>query len=185
MTTQERDDLIARGVSTADIAAFDRITSATSRANRDPLPGPLKKAFAGDPVTCFGLTFRPPQLGDVILLERMGSPMHQLMSGQNSGEPKFNMNQVFDLVYLWTHEYGACVVALRSGIDEWRAMVDEFVIALQLPIGALDKLGEAIRANLDHAFATSTAWRADKDGEQVFTMPPAAPTTAQAGGLPS
>jgi hypothetical protein len=98
------------------------------------------------------------------------------------------VQQLLDLIFLWTHQFDACATLINSmdGLQNWRLTVDEWAIAIRLPIGAIPQLGAAVRQNLDRAFSTATSWDTDaaKDGT-VFTPPPAAPKTAPAGGLTS
>ena len=188
MTNQDRQELLDRGIDLDQINRLDARNTAVSAANLNPLPGPLAAAFSRkEKVVVAGMAFRPPEMGDVILLQCIGSPIHKIladMGSETTEEPVFKLEQIYDLVYLWTHDFEHCNSVIRSGDRSgWRLTVDDWVIASRLPLGAVFQFAVAIRKNIDQAFSTATTWEADKaTGETVFTQPPAERRTGPAGG---
>lgn len=61
----------------ADAADLQRQQTATRRANTEPLPGPLDRAFAPEELAQFGFVLRPVVASDFILLKKLNSPLYR------------------------------------------------------------------------------------------------------------
>ena len=172
----------------AQIAAEEQRLAAREAAARATLPGPLAAVYAGPPVVACGLTFRPVELGDALVLEQIGSPMGQILNalGQaGAAHDRFTLDQVRDLVFLFTHDAEELAQLADRGTAEWRQAVRQWTRAKRLPLSALPLLLDAIRRNLERGFSTAVGYgpAADADGAAGnFTVPPPRPTTGSAGG---
>lgn len=170
------------GLTPTQIELAIRRDVAKAQAAANPLPGPLRGAFAGPPLSVCGLNFRRVMVGDPILLECIGSPIYAILAGQQAAEPKLSLAQIWDLAYLWTHEFRHCHGLVSQGIHQWKASVREWVLALELPLAVMPSIASAIRSNLDRGFATSTDWENIPSEGGGFPVPPASLKTAAAGG---
>ena len=56
-------------------AALDQKVAAANHARGNPLPGPLREAFSGDPPVCHGFTLLPVATGLQAILQRTKSPV--------------------------------------------------------------------------------------------------------------
>ena len=63
----------------AELAALEARAAAARRAAAAPLPGPLREAFAGEPVTVHGFTLQPVTMGLHPILVRIGSPLLEVI----------------------------------------------------------------------------------------------------------
>lgn len=58
-----------------ELAAMQAKIAAANRAQSEPLPGPLREAFAPEPQPIHGYTLQPVEMGMAILLKRLNSPL--------------------------------------------------------------------------------------------------------------
>ena len=171
----------------ADLAKHEKRVDARREANANPLPGPLREAFAGGPVTVAGITFVPVTATHIVTLSRMDSPFLKVISG---AQPVMSDEQIIEALFVLSRSArdGRALLA-RVGRA---AFTEEALRAFdEVPLGCLKELGEAVGAQLLASFSTALKHGARPDatgegGEQNFTSPqPAAPTTASAGGSSS
>jgi hypothetical protein len=169
-------------------------------ANAVPLPGPLRKAFAGEPRHLYGFTLRPVTAGLEAILTRIDSlilpTFATVLANQGKSaedvnaaiaeKVKPNADGLIETVYCFI-KHGK---ELRGLLDKGRVTFRE---------AAMEELGEKLnpiqlallyKAVCEHyaqAFITAVSYEAAQSGDDntVFTRPPAEPVTASAGGLTS
>lgn len=155
---------------------------AADRAAAEPLPGPLKDAFCGEPVTVGGLTIRKAVHADWVILERLNSPIYQefleAQKPEGSRDPvKWSQAEQFELVYLFTRP----VLEAKEILDAGRkAFSDEaFKACSDLSTAEfLALVGGASRALVKN-FQTAVSHEPEQKGEDgsnpfpVAGQPPA------------
>ena len=170
---------------------FAATIEATGPANIAPLPGPLLEAWLPSTLIAAGFKLRPVVAADWPILQRINSPllteMAKLQKPEADREPvRYEDEEIWDLVYLWTVTPREARAALAPGLHSWRETVMS-TTADVLPAGIVAEkkaILAAIAANLMRALSTSVSHGAPTgpDGPVNFTKPPAEPMTGSAGG---
>lgn len=170
----------------AQLARRASRNAAMSAANTEPLPGPLLDAFGGVPQSIAGLTVRPLVHFDFVILRKLESPLlRQLQSaGGDTSKPatEFSDEQGYEMVFQFTRPAREAAAVLAKGKEEFRRRALE-EIGMTLGPVEVALLIKAVEREFVRAFSTAVQYgvAAGIDGT-VFTMPPADPTTASAGG---
>lgn len=189
--------------STADSGEFPKgyveratqLIQGNAAAAADPLPGPLLDAYLPEPFQAAGLELRPVVPSDIAMLKRLKSPLIELMKQSaaahalpDSGaapEPKveFGDEEVWELVYLWTHAPRENRALLAKGAPAFREAAMAMADGLPMAVATQGReIMNAIVGNYLRAFSTRLAHAPAASGEGNFPKPPAHGATASAGG---
>lgn len=157
-----------------------------------PLPGPLLDAFLPEALTAAGFELVPLTAAHFAIFQRIGSPVLRELA--EMGKPAdqrapvdYTDEDLWELLFLQTMSAPKARSVLGLG-REWFREAALAATADKLGAGVLAQKGQllsALAANIARAFSTRLSHQAaDQEGERkpVFTLPPAGPTTALAGG---
>ena len=172
------------------------------RANAEPLPGPLARAFGIEELKVMGFTIRPVVASDFILLKQLDSPLYrqvfalaeharrvkagEVLQDAPPPETKYDEAECVEMIYQFTRPLAEVRAALRAGRAQFRETALG-AITDALPIAQMEvfpRLVASVVENFTAAFGTAVQYGApDKDeNHSVFTTPAAAGATASAGG---
>lgn len=157
-------------------------------AASDPLPGPLLEAFLPEPLRAAGLELRAVVASDWPILKKLDSPILKELQGLalNPELPKpevvYEEEDVWELLYLWTHPVREVRALLAKGRQQFREEVLQRT-ADTFPAGVVNDRGAiltALATNLFRSISTRIGHKpAGEDGPDFRSAPP---KTASVGG---
>lgn len=188
----------------ADVAKAEQRAKEISRAAAAPLPGPLREAFAGEPVKLHGLTLQPVNAWLIAILTRIKSPLLDIVEIYRRHGAAFasaSPEQRPEIEARIASEIGALksppesiietVFAFVTEVEKLQEILDagKFTRTALREIGKrfhpaqLGQIEQAIGQHFAASFATALELenKPTNDGS-VFTPPPADPRTDSAGG---
>lgn len=161
-----------------------------AQANAEPFPGPLAQAFAQGPVRVGEFTIREFVPMDAAILRRLNSPFYQQIlevlkpAAQRKPTPYEDADE-WQVIFLFTRPCAEAERILNAGPAVFaQAAREAFAHNPRINLALYEDLFTACAGRIMAAFHTALNYRAaasEGDGT-VFTMPPAGPTTASAGG---
>jgi hypothetical protein len=159
---------------------------AIREACANPAPGPVAEAFLPEPITVAGMTFRPFVLADLLILERLDSPLFRLIVEAAKAEgdrtdPPYSGTDAIEAAWLFSHTPSEARALLARGREVFRDQA-QAELADTMPPWIIAEIKDKTTRVLLRAIQTAIAHQAPKakDGEG-FTAPVSAPTTALAG----
>lgn len=174
------------GITPGMVAQHDRRQAGLAAARQKALPGPLRAAFAGEPLVVRGRTFVPVTAGLLAILERISSPLPamvklkanhpdkpvaelaRLIETQLKPEPE----ALIETVWVMTNPLAATRAALAKGRPAFREMVLT-TFGDVLPAAHLGELQVAAAQWFIASFATAVEYEAEKDEANTgFPSPP-------------
>ncbi len=171
------------------------ITAATSRANGDPLPGPLAAAFCEGAIRIgsSGLLVRKVVANDWVIFKKVNSPMLRLIEELNQAAGKLDHpapdvamtdEEEFELCYQFTRPISEVRSVLNQGLEKFKNAALVSIGDLHSDI-VVKLITAAIVEQIKRAWQTANQYAGEmkEDGEVTFfrdTNPE--PGTASAGG---
>ncbi len=183
------------GITPAMVAAHERRQTGLAAAKDKVLPGPLRAAFAGEPLVVRGHTFQPITAGTLALLERINSPLPPMikLAAQNPGLPpealaakidaqlKPDPEAFIETVWLMVTPLAEVRKRLAAGRPAFREHVLT-TFADQLPPVHMAELQQAAALHFVASFATAVKYETEPDATAGFPSPSALNQTALVGG---
>ena len=190
----------------ADVAKAEQRAAEISRAAAAPLPGPLREAFAGEPVKLHGLTLQPVNAWLLAILIRIKSPFLQMVQIYQSHAAEFATAKTAEGRAEIESRIAAKIAAIESSpeaiietvfafvtdVEKLQELLDagKFTRTALREIGKkyhpaqLTQIKDAIGQHFFASFATALKLEAPavNDGTQTFPQPPAGPAMGSAGG---
>ena len=188
----------------ADVAKAEQRAAEISRAAAAPLPGPLREAFAGEPVKLHGLTLQPVNAWLLAILTRIESPLLAIVeiyrrhgsafataAPEARSEIEARIAAEIALLKSRPEAIIETVFAFVTDVEKLQELLDagKFTRTALREIGKrfhpaqLAQIEQAIGTHFAASFATALELesKAPADGS-VFTPPPADRQTDSAGG---
>jgi len=161
-----------------------------AQANAEPFPGPLAQAFAQGPIRVGEFTIREFVPMDAAILRRLDSPFYrqilEVLKPVGARKPTpYEDTDEWMVIFLFTRPCAEAEKILDAGPAVFaQAAREAFAHNPRINLALYQDLFTACASRIMAAFHTALDYRArESDGEgTVFTTPPAAPTTASAGG---
>lgn len=182
----------------AQLAALEAKKAAAAKANAVPLPGPLRQAFAAEPLKVCGYTFQPVTAALEVILTRINSPILPIFALviECQGKPAEEVSRrIKEEIKPDPEALIETVFAFTRPCRELRALLDQSRAAYR--DAAMDAVGDKVTPyeqsklfesacrHYADCFATAISYEASQqpstDGT-VFTKPAAPPTTASDAG---
>lgn len=179
------------GITPGMVAQHERRQAGLEAARGKALPGPLRAAFAGEPLVVRGRTFVPVTAGLLAILERIGSPLPAMVRLKArfpdkkvedlahiiERELKPEPEALIETVWVMTNPLAATRTALAKGRTAFREMVMTTFGDI-LPAAHLGELQVAAAQWFIASFATAVEYEAEKEPDAGFPSPPAQNRTA-------
>ena len=187
-------------------AALDARVEAFRRAAANPVPGPLRAAYAAEPPSLHGFTLQPVTLGLHPLLVQLGSPLLELtrivreeftrVGGivdeaaaiaaalkRIAVEVRPEIELLVETVFVFTRPVAELRFLLAAGREIFREVAMREIADRLHPV-QFDELQQLVSQHYAASFDTALSYAPPAAGPgPVFTKPPApAPATASAGG---
>lgn len=182
----------------AEVAKHQVREADIARAQSVVLPGPLREAFAGDPVHLHGFTLQPVTARLAAALERIDSPLLAIirlaaefskesaieLATRAEAKIKLDPAATIETVFLFINPVRESWKLLDAGREIFRSRALEIVGEALHPLQLAD-LERACAEHYAKSFATIVNYSAAKNpGDGSFPSPPAM-ATASAGGSTS
>lgn len=196
-----------------DLAKLCDRAGANAEAAAAPLPGPMRDAFAADPLKVHGFTLQPVTFGHDAILERISSPLLKIIAiyrrvlkkhlvGKSAeeidmrsiaeettrlieDEIKSDPEENAETVFVFLHNPPKLRAMLNKGRQFFREQVMAELGDKHHP-AVINDLARAVAAHYMASFATAVQYqRAPEDGEEGFPSPPSSQATGSAGGSTS
>jgi len=172
------------------IANAALLAMATARANADPLPGPLAKAFGPSTIMVGGISVRKPVASDWEIFRQLDSPIIRILLELRQDPSKVpeiepTQQENWEICWQFTHSPKECRAALTVGNGYFRQLAaseigdvwDEPTVMVVRAV-IMNKIAEA------NATAIKYAADLEEKGEVTFFRDSGATrTTDSAGGL--
>jgi hypothetical protein len=201
------------GITAEDLARHEARIAGIQRARVAPLPGPLKDAFAPEPITAAGLPLRPMTLGDQITLTQIGSilleiraematladsglelqaigaelskRLEQPKEGQTAAARQAQITQsAIETVFLFTVPPPEGRKLLAKGLPAFREAAMA-AVGDRLNEGQAEELLFALGKLLSQAIVTQVSYAAEKAADGSFPLATSPTATGSAGGSTS
>ena len=166
----------------------EKLVAGAHAASADPLPGPLLDAFLPELLTAAGIELRPVVAADFAILKRLNSPLLQELKNASlpkdlpKPEVRYDEEDVWELVYLWSHRPPDARALLAKGRQAYREAALA-ATADKLPFIVVQQgqdIMRALVANVLRAFATKVNHQ--PAGDSGGNFPSGQQATGLAGG---
>jgi hypothetical protein len=120
-------------------------------------PAAILEAFFPEPLKVDNIVLRVASLGDVMLLEKLESP---LVENEAGADVEISANDFAAAVFLLSLPFEKAADVFAAGRDEFDRAV--LLFAGRVPGNEILKLGQAIKSAIDAAFATVQPMKGEK-----------------------
>jgi len=163
-------DTLLKSISPEKLEDVVVTNAAASRVVNDPLPGPMMDAIVNqelEVMTSKGkVVFRPVVIYDFTIFKKLNSPHYRTMLEANSGEKIENMaiedEELYEMIYQFTHTCKEIRAALRKGRDYFRELANE-EIGDKYNVDDLGNLLKGVAEQIKKGFSTMMAHAAEED----------------------